>query len=258
MQSTTRAPSLDGRRTASPQSWNEYAYVGNQPLRNVDPLGLFCPPGESCAAMDNGAANAAFGLFSQSNEFGLLSIPIYAQTGYIQTGSNAIASVDGLPVAVSVGEPMFTPTYAIVGSGFDLAGNFGPLVWDASTRGAALTARGGGIRFTPLPKSNQNCGAIVAAGAAQTALDLVGTLPIAGEVAEAVKTGAAVGSTGVSLASSDGVGASFGLTGLSIETLRRNPELLESLAGEIPVFGRFVSLGAAGYDIYATYRACRG
>ncbi len=75
---TTR---YDDRDPDFPQSWNQYAYVGNQPLRNVDPLGLFCPPGGSCAAMDNGAANAAFGLGSQSNEFALLSIPVIAQTG---------------------------------------------------------------------------------------------------------------------------------------------------------------------------------
>jgi len=35
---------------ANPQTWNRYAYVGNNPLGNVDPLGLDCTTasGESC------------------------------------------------------------------------------------------------------------------------------------------------------------------------------------------------------------------
>jgi len=29
----------------NPQTWNRYAYVGNNPMNNVDPLGLWCGPG---------------------------------------------------------------------------------------------------------------------------------------------------------------------------------------------------------------------
>ncbi len=249
----------DNRESDFPQSWNQYAYVSNQPLVNVDPLGLFCPPGEPCAAMDNGAANAAFGLFSESNEFALLSIPVIAQTGYLESGVNSIIDTPGIGNPVSIGLPEFSPVYSVVGSGFDLFDSFQPAQVYAAA--PAFTARSGGrLTAAPVIASRRGCGGILAAGAAQTGLDVVSALPVVGEAADTVRIGAMLGSTGLSLAGADGVGASCGLTGISIEALQRNPALLESLAGEIPVAGRIVGALAAGRDIYSTirsYAACR-
>lgn len=41
---------LAARNPADPQTWNRYAYVGNRPLNNVDPLGMFSggDPGHPC------------------------------------------------------------------------------------------------------------------------------------------------------------------------------------------------------------------
>jgi RHS repeat-associated protein len=38
---TSPDPLLNSGRPDDPQSWNRYAYVGNNPLRYVDPLGLY-------------------------------------------------------------------------------------------------------------------------------------------------------------------------------------------------------------------------
>jgi RHS repeat-associated protein len=37
-------PGLAAVDLTNPQTWNRYAYVGNDPLSNVDPLGLYLEP----------------------------------------------------------------------------------------------------------------------------------------------------------------------------------------------------------------------
>ena len=53
---------LEAVDSSNPQSWNRYAYLDNNPLNAVDPLGLYCPVIETDIAV-GGEPGCAFGIF---------------------------------------------------------------------------------------------------------------------------------------------------------------------------------------------------
>jgi RHS repeat-associated protein len=54
----------------NPQTWNRYAYVGNNPLNATDPLGLYCAVNADGTGTLNGCTQGAAGLGWGSEEFG--------------------------------------------------------------------------------------------------------------------------------------------------------------------------------------------
>jgi RHS repeat-associated protein len=102
--------------STNPQSWNRYAYVLNNPLALVDPLGMNdCAPGEHTCANNNGGIpdEGGIDLFGANNFWdgtpyiGLgggnngvnrpISIPIFMPTGLYLQGSFLL---DGVPVLI--------------------------------------------------------------------------------------------------------------------------------------------------------------
>ncbi len=247
---------------ADPQTWNAYAYAANQPLASLDPLGL-----QQCATHNGrcmptlyggGGAAADDSLFGPNSDWDVFALMSMDPVWVPMSGTNACIGSFCTPMQYEPGYWDNTSSLLEMAylSGLTPGAQLGP-GWEAQpggeTRGPSVVSSIAGWI-----SRMASCGAPLEEGAAQTALDVVGALPIAGEIAKTVQLGTGLASTGLSLAGSDGVGAGFGFTGLSIEALREHPQLLESIAGEIPVAGRLVSLGAAFYDIYATSRACGG
>jgi len=50
-------PLMASANVADPQSWNRYVYVGNNPLRYNDPLGLFPSPAYNCSDTQKNCLN---------------------------------------------------------------------------------------------------------------------------------------------------------------------------------------------------------
>lgn len=50
-------PLMASANVADPQSWNRYAYAGNNPLRYTDPLGLFPSPAYNCSDTQKNCLN---------------------------------------------------------------------------------------------------------------------------------------------------------------------------------------------------------
>jgi hypothetical protein len=65
------SPDAFGGQASSPQSWNLYAYVGNNPLRYYDPLGLYKVEGDEAAVAEfNEQTSEAIGLPVSEDEEG--------------------------------------------------------------------------------------------------------------------------------------------------------------------------------------------
>ncbi len=131
-----------------PQTWNAYAYVGNQPLTLVDPLGLVCQedqvnqdcePGFSQGT--GGYGDGGFGGGDSGggwSEFGLMQVPVVQQYGYSlayfggtqQPGPSWSGVMDQYGFAgYSATSALFfggtwvpEPEFATVGNGFELLG----------------------------------------------------------------------------------------------------------------------------------------
>jgi RHS repeat-associated protein len=54
---TSPDPLMASANVADPQSWNRYSYAGNNPLRYVDPLGLFPSPAYNCSETQQACLN---------------------------------------------------------------------------------------------------------------------------------------------------------------------------------------------------------
>ncbi len=61
---------LEAVDSSNPQSWNRYAYLDNNPLNAVDPLGLYCPVIETDIAV-GGEPGCAFGIFFDIGVLGM-------------------------------------------------------------------------------------------------------------------------------------------------------------------------------------------
>ncbi len=80
----------------SPQSWNRYAYVGNDPANNFDPNGLIDPALLQKSFLQLGTAGAS-GVFTAGIEIGSggLATAIGIETAY-ETGTNGVAGLFNL------------------------------------------------------------------------------------------------------------------------------------------------------------------
>jgi RHS repeat-associated protein len=54
---TSPDPLMASANVADPQSWNRYAYAGNNPLKYTDPLGLFPSPAYNCSENQKNCLN---------------------------------------------------------------------------------------------------------------------------------------------------------------------------------------------------------
>jgi RHS repeat-associated protein len=54
---TSPDPLMASAHVADPQSWNRYAYAGNNPLKYTDPLGLFPSPAYNCSETQKNCLN---------------------------------------------------------------------------------------------------------------------------------------------------------------------------------------------------------
>lgn len=125
--------------------------------------------------------------------------------------------------------------------------------------------------FGIAPNNNPAPTRILAKGALQTGLDALTIIPGEGDIAAAfyggkeafqsVQFAAGLGSTGISIGSSDRTGIGIGATRIGVELLEKNATLVKGAAEAIPLVGQFVGGAATLWDIGSTlheYDECEG
>jgi RHS repeat-associated protein len=125
----------------NPQTWNRYAYVRNQPLNAVDPLGLYCainPDGGTFRGCQQGAAGFWWG----SGVFEMLSLPVYDASITPQLSSTGTSiTYDPNQIGYPNDQPQ-TITSQMVGLSYALLPNSTGM-FSLSNSSAYLTTGGG-------------------------------------------------------------------------------------------------------------------
>jgi hypothetical protein len=243
---------LSAADPTNPQSWNRYAYVLNNPLRNVDPLGLDCvSAGDGSVVINSGDCPGV----DPNNEY------YYDCDGCLMSATSASMTENGsliLQLGTFNGVPLLTAI-----SDFDYTNSSDPSLDVASLPAAnngnvsCNSTTGICVPSTMMKPRPAGCGAAIAQGAISLGLDVVGAIPAFGNVVSATAAGAravngivayggaaygiATGLPDESPVGAAGAGAGLGLT--LADTALEGGKV-------IPVLGNFLSAGIGLYDGY--------
>ncbi len=170
---------------ADPQSWDAYAYVGNQPLALTDPLGLVCQEDQVNQDCEPGFSQGTGGYggggyggdSGGGGEFGLMGVPVDVQDGFSlvsqggawQQGPSWSGTIDpGMQIPftadsnICIGCTMqYVPNLFQVSNGFDL---FGPFQEPQSVATGSATGSANGSAAPAAGPLGSNGAAIEALG----------------------------------------------------------------------------------------------
>jgi RHS repeat-associated protein len=213
----------------NPQTWNKYAYVGNNPLNSIDPLGLYCAISADGGTF-RGCQQGAAGFWWGSGVFEMLSLSVYDTSVAPQLSSTSISiTYDPNQIGYPNDQPQ-TITSQMVGLSYALLPNSTGMFF-LSNNSAYLTAGSGtnGSGGSGRPANN---------GPAHTAVAGSFTLPIAPGIVFAIPW-AVIPSTGRICV---GAGGGFGSPGVNGGVVRSSQNV------ESVVSGPSVSVaGQSGY-----------
>jgi RHS repeat-associated protein len=289
-------PDPSGLQAASltnPQTWNRYAYVANNPLAFVDPMGLSMigrgadvgEDGFGCAidgmaascALVNSLAGAGGG-----GEIGILCAgcsPFGYGTEWKTTGDGGIWRNIAPPGTFDPDDGLICPPDTPECDPAKGVGAFdvNSAIWVyAGTSRTSWASSGGASNNSATPWYKNSCiQHALLKGAATAGLDAIGLLPEGGAVAAAfslfhgaagvsngtrvlgrVALGGALISTAASLSDASGPkGGAFSFAGL--QTGVNVLGIAKSLSKAIPVAGQAIAIVSVGLDIYGAYREIR-